>query len=41
MRGLPFLATANDIANVFSPLNPQVHIHVRADGTAPGEAVHL
>lgn len=35
MRGLPFRATENDIANFFSPLNPiRVHIDIGADGRA-------
>ncbi|XP_015356062.1 heterogeneous nuclear ribonucleoprotein H3 isoform X3 [Marmota marmota marmota] len=39
MRGLPFRATENDIANFFSPLNPiRVHIDIGADGRATGEA---
>ncbi|XP_060624889.1 heterogeneous nuclear ribonucleoprotein H3 isoform X3 [Anolis sagrei] len=39
MRGLPFRATENDIANFFSPLTPiRVHIDIGADGRATGEA---
>uniref|UniRef100_A0A8D0L6K6 RRM domain-containing protein n=1 Tax=Sphenodon punctatus TaxID=8508 RepID=A0A8D0L6K6_SPHPU len=39
MRGLPFRATENDIANFFSPLNPiRVHIDIGADGRATEEA---
>ncbi|XP_021564505.1 heterogeneous nuclear ribonucleoprotein H3-like isoform X2 [Carlito syrichta] len=39
MRGLPFGATENDIANVFSPLNPiRVHIDIGPGGRATGES---
>ena len=42
MRGPPFQATGDDIANFFSPLNLiQVHTDIGTDGRATGEDVEF